>query len=260
VLSPDPDLLKHIPEHQRLDIVRRLTERTIETWYADNGWGPEYSYVIHERRTNVDQKQQIHSHIITPGTIPLDEAGALGRVDHVVKKPHIRDLHHTSAQVLEQEMGRVLGREQTQEILSERENRLFEQNRPRNATRQGLMKARQLYDLASLMHGMTANKKARMRRQELRVYAHYVRDERRRETREQFADQRLARQAAFDEELAELRLDDEARLNRIRSKRQSEIHIPFEIDYALAEPNDLGTASDNERYHEPNRDEIDLGF
>ncbi|MBN1428171.1 MAG: hypothetical protein JXB07_07290, partial [Anaerolineae bacterium] len=98
VISPDPELMKHLPEEHRFDVVCNVTEQTVDHWYSNNGWGqPEYSYVIHDKHRIADGEQMIHAHIITPATIRVDEAGELGRIDHYVSKPHIRDLHRTAA-------------------------------------------------------------------------------------------------------------------------------------------------------------------
>jgi len=80
VISPDPELMKHVPEEWRFDVVRNVTERMVERWYSDNGWGQaEYSYVIHDKRRAADGEQMVHAHLITPGTIPIDAAEDRGR-------------------------------------------------------------------------------------------------------------------------------------------------------------------------------------
>ena len=77
VISPDPALVAHIPQDQRLPLMQRLTERTVALWYDDNGWGmPEYSYVLHEKLTRHGLPQP-HAHVITPGTIPLEPSQAV---------------------------------------------------------------------------------------------------------------------------------------------------------------------------------------
>jgi hypothetical protein len=82
VISPDPELMKHIPDEKRFVVVHNVTEQTFECWYSDNGWGqPAYSYVIHDKHRVADREQMVHAHIITPATIRIDEAGELGRID-----------------------------------------------------------------------------------------------------------------------------------------------------------------------------------
>ena len=66
------------------------------------------SYVIHDKQRTADGEQMAHAHVITPGTVRVDEAGELGRIDHVAKKPHIRDLHRTAGQTFEEELGRLV--------------------------------------------------------------------------------------------------------------------------------------------------------
>src|SRR5690349_8376747 len=39
VLSPDPALMQHIPADQRLGVIQRMTDETVNLWYGDNGWG-----------------------------------------------------------------------------------------------------------------------------------------------------------------------------------------------------------------------------
>jgi len=38
VISPDPELMKHVPEKHRFDVVRNVTGRTVKHWYGDNSW------------------------------------------------------------------------------------------------------------------------------------------------------------------------------------------------------------------------------
>jgi hypothetical protein len=266
VISPDPDLMTHIPPEQRFDVMRRVTERTVDAWYEDNGWGqPDYSYVIHDRQTNVDRKQQIHSHIITPGTIPLDEAGTLGRADHIVKKHHIRDLHRTSAEIFELEMERVLGRDRVDEILREREEKLLAERYPGSDVREQLKRARQLYDIAGLLKADSARKKAKkeeqkrrrtaqMRRHELRLYAQYARTKGDRLRSEGWDERRIAREAVFEAELDDLRVGDQERLERLRRKRQaSRQRTVSVIDYGV-----LVADADNAFTDEPALDAPDF--
>ncbi len=246
VISPDPDLMAHIPPDQRLDVMRRLTERTVDAWYEDNGWGqPEYSYVIHDRQTNAERKQQIHSHIITPGSIPLDEAGTLGRADHIVRKHHIRDLHRTTAKIFELEMERVLGKDRVTEILREREERLLAERYPGRDVREQLNRARQLYDIAGLLKADAARKRAKkdeqkrrrfaqMRRHELRLYARYARTQQDRHRAEDWNERRIARKVAFEEELEDLRAGDQERFEKLRRKRRtSRQRTVSVIDYGV---------------------------
>lgn len=267
VISPDPDLMAHVPPDQRLDVMRRLTERTVDAWYEDNGWGqPEYSYIIHDRQTNAERKQQIHSHIITPGTIPLDEAGTLGRADHIVKKHHIRDLHRTSAELFELELERVLGRDRVAEILREREERLFAERYPGREVRQQLDRARQLYDIAGLLKADAARKKAKkdeqkrrrtaqMRRHELRLYARYARSQQNNQREQDWDERRLARELAFEAELEDVRLSDQERLERLRHKqRASQQRTVSVIDYGVLVTDSSNALADEAEVNVPDLD------
>jgi len=76
VISPSPDLMALIPESQRSDVVRDLTESVVEGYYTARGFEvPEYSYVLHDRLTKPEDGseplQQLHTHVVLPGTAPL---------------------------------------------------------------------------------------------------------------------------------------------------------------------------------------------
>ena len=71
VVSPSPDLMALIPEEQRRDVVCDLTERIVEDYYLERGFTiPEYSYILHDRQTDEDDMQQLHTHVVLPGTTP----------------------------------------------------------------------------------------------------------------------------------------------------------------------------------------------
>ena len=71
VVSPAPDLMQLVPEGQRRDFVCDLTERVVEDYYAERGFDlPRYSYILHDRETNDDGLQQLHTHVVLPGTAP----------------------------------------------------------------------------------------------------------------------------------------------------------------------------------------------
>ena len=108
VISPDPHLMQHVPEDKRLEMIARITDATVHDLYEANGWGiPQYSHVIHDK-TNKEGFPMPHAHIVTPGTIDL---GPHGRIDHFVRKPHIRNLHEISQAHFEHELENVLGKE-----------------------------------------------------------------------------------------------------------------------------------------------------
>ena len=230
VISPDPELMAHVPDAQRFDLVRRVTEQTVERWYSDNGWGTaEYSYVLHDKRRAQDGLQMVHAHVITPATVRVDEAGELGRIDHVVKKAHIRDLHHTAAEAFEQELGRVLGRDRAREVIAERDARLERERHPDRARQE---RFRQLHALADVQRLLDMEKDARqakrtkrrdrrrsLRRQaELRMYARYVNEDRRRRREADYIRMKAARQQEQEHELAQERQRHRQRVERIEAR------------------------------------------
>jgi hypothetical protein len=69
VVSPAPDLLALVPEDQRRELVRAVTEAIVTEYYEARGVDvPAYSYVLHDRDTE-DGAQQLHTHIVLPGTV-----------------------------------------------------------------------------------------------------------------------------------------------------------------------------------------------
>jgi hypothetical protein len=71
VVSPAPDLMALVPEDQRRDFVCDLTERVVEDYYTERGFElPGYSFILHDRQTNEEGHQQLHTHVILPGTAP----------------------------------------------------------------------------------------------------------------------------------------------------------------------------------------------
>jgi len=229
VISPDPELMKHVPEKHRFDVIRNVTEQTVDRWYGDNGWGqPEYSYVIHDKHRVADGEQMVHAHIITPATIRVDEAGELGRIDHYVSKPHIRDLHRTAADSFEHELGRVLGKDRAQEIIAERNARLERERAPGRDRRERFGKLRTLADIMQLLD---AEKEARQRkkrrrtaqqvRAELRMYARYVNEERRKRREADYRRLAIVRRQEQDAQLERERAGHRTRVGRLieRGKR-----------------------------------------
>ncbi len=74
VISPAPDVMGLVPEDERRTLVRDLTERVVEDYYAARGLEtPEYSYVLHDRQTeneNGEGMQHLHTHVVLAGTCP----------------------------------------------------------------------------------------------------------------------------------------------------------------------------------------------
>jgi hypothetical protein len=71
VIAPAPDLMALIPEEMRMDLVKEVTERTIEAWHVARGLPiPEFSFVLHDRDTDDDHEMQnLHTHVFIAGTI-----------------------------------------------------------------------------------------------------------------------------------------------------------------------------------------------
>jgi len=71
VVSPAPDLMALVPEEKRAQLVCDLTERVVEDYYTERGFDlPEYSYILHDRPTDDEGLQQLHTHVVLPGTAP----------------------------------------------------------------------------------------------------------------------------------------------------------------------------------------------
>src|SRR5450432_2006694 len=69
VVSPAPDLMALVPDAQRRDLVRNLTESIVTQYYEARELDvPAYSYVLHDRDTK-EGEQQLHTHVVLPGTV-----------------------------------------------------------------------------------------------------------------------------------------------------------------------------------------------
>jgi len=232
IISPDPELMKFVPEDKRFEVLRNVTEQTLERWHSDNGWGqPAYSYVIHDKQRSTDGEQMVHAHVITPATIPVDEAGALGRVDHIVRKAHIRDLHRTVGQTFEEELGRVLGKERAQEIIAERNAPIEHEQHPSKDQRERLKKLKTLADVMQLLKAEKAARRAKkdqkkdrrrkhQRQAELRMYARYVGEKREKRREADYLRVKATRQQAQDGELDRERAHHRARISQIKERGQ----------------------------------------
>lgn len=70
VVSPAPELMALVPEAERRGFVCDLTEQVVEDYYAERGFDlPEYSYILHDRPTDDEGLQQLHTHVVLPGTV-----------------------------------------------------------------------------------------------------------------------------------------------------------------------------------------------
>jgi len=123
VISPAPDLMELIPEGIRQEVVKEVTERTIENWHIERGLAvPEYSYCLHDRDTEDDGYrlglQQLHTHIFIAGTI---DNGVGERQSHRVNREQVctdrgglkrsDNLHRIARQEFESILDRSLGHE-----------------------------------------------------------------------------------------------------------------------------------------------------
>ncbi len=74
VLSPDPDLMTLLPEHQRREVLQELTIQTITDWYHARDLAmPEAAFVIHDRETTDEAapgRQMLHTHLFCAGSVP----------------------------------------------------------------------------------------------------------------------------------------------------------------------------------------------
>jgi hypothetical protein len=117
VISPAPDLMALIPEAQRAELVREVTERMIEAWHEARGLDiPEYSFVLHDRDTDEKGEQQLHTHVFTAGTIENTlgerESYRVGKGQVVAEPWALKrgdNLHHIARQEMEYLLDRSLG-------------------------------------------------------------------------------------------------------------------------------------------------------
>ncbi len=237
VISPDPELMRHVPESKRFEVVRNVTEKTVERWYSDNGWGTaEYSYVIHDKHRAKDGEQMVHAHVITPGTIPIDALEDLGRIDHYVARPHFRDLNRTAAEAFHEELGRVLGKERAREVIAERDARLERERDPGREQRGRMRQLKAFGDVVYLLQAekaaRDAKKRHRQRRRtsrqrlaELRMVARYVTEERHKRRQADYRRIAIARRAQLAAELDQQRERTAQRIDRARSKRQYTLDV-----------------------------------
>jgi len=260
VLSPDPELMEHIPEDKRLSLLLRYTERTMHEWSEANGWGEvPYSYVVHDKISST-QKQMLHTHIVMPGTIELDEVEDLGRVELTLKKGHLADFRSTSHRVFQEEMERELGRDRVQKILVQRDRRIAEQRRaaweqrteeeraahPAQHRRQTITK---LYELRSVMHLLEQQKKQKQEKKQRRkrishehlyIYMKYQREQHTKQQAAQHREQAIqasiqrGRDWRRQDELAIQQSREEERQRLKREHQRAYIHARMQGTYSDA--------------------------
>lgn len=117
LISPAPDLMDLVPDDLKYEVVREVTEHTIETWHAERGLPtPEWSYVLHDRDTSEYGLQQLHCHVFIAGTIENSlgerESHRVNR-EQVVADPRALqrtdNLHRIARQEMEVVLDRTLG-------------------------------------------------------------------------------------------------------------------------------------------------------
>ncbi|MCU0465724.1 MAG: hypothetical protein MUF38_14300 [Anaerolineae bacterium] len=120
VIAPAPDLMELVPEELRQELVREVTERTIESWFEARGLNiPEYSFVTHDRDTDDDYGlQNLHTHVFVAGTV---ENSIGERESHRVQRQQVctdrgglnreDNLHHIARQEFEYLLDRTIGPE-----------------------------------------------------------------------------------------------------------------------------------------------------
>ncbi|MBN8595548.1 MAG: hypothetical protein J0M33_27595 [Anaerolineae bacterium] len=120
VIAPAPDLMALVPESIRAEMVREVTERTIEGWHVARGLNiPDYSYVLHDRDTDDEfGLQMLHTHVFVAGTIE----NSLGeRESHMTHRGQVctdrgglnreDNLHRIARQEFELVLDRTIGQE-----------------------------------------------------------------------------------------------------------------------------------------------------
>lgn len=120
MLSPKPRLLALIQdEADRRAFVEELTEDVIEQWFEARGFVEQkFSYVVHDRSTSEEGLQQLHSHVILPGTVET----VAGRERFDNNPTDLREFNTLVEDLFEIHMDRQLGigwREQWQAIQRE---------------------------------------------------------------------------------------------------------------------------------------------
>jgi hypothetical protein len=117
LISPAPDLMALVPDDLKYEVVREVTERTIETWHTERGLPtPEWSYVLHDRDTSEYGLQQLHAHIFIAGTVENSlgerESHRVGK-SQVVASPYALErqdnLHRIAREQMEQMLDRTIG-------------------------------------------------------------------------------------------------------------------------------------------------------
>lgn len=112
VVSPHPDLMAALPEHQRRRALAELTDTMMERYFENAGLTvPEYAFVIHDPATENDQ-QRLHAHVMFPATVP----GVAGRQAYDLRRQQMPDFHTARDQAITDVMTRYLGEDRVAEL------------------------------------------------------------------------------------------------------------------------------------------------
>jgi hypothetical protein len=133
VIAPEVHFMAAIDPERRLDVLRELTEATVENWFEHlNLPTPEYAYVCHEAqpsdlRPDGQTKDEahlsdsyLHSHVVLAATVPGLEQP---REVYKIYEKQLRTLHEAGREALEQIWERELGAERVAELNQELEER-----------------------------------------------------------------------------------------------------------------------------------------
>ncbi len=119
VIAPAPDLMALVPEDQRAEMARLVTERVIETWHIERGLNvPEFSFCLHDRDTSDYGMQNLHTHVFVAGTIENDfgerESHRVSREQVVADAKALQrddNLHRIARQEFENLLDMTIGRD-----------------------------------------------------------------------------------------------------------------------------------------------------
>lgn len=133
VIAPEVHMMEAIPEEQRADILRELTESTVENWFERMDLPTaEYAFVVHESEPSdtrpdgqlKDETQlsssYLHTHVVLAATVPGFEQDREG---YKVYDRQIRALHEAGREAMEQIWERELGVERVAKLNQELEER-----------------------------------------------------------------------------------------------------------------------------------------
>jgi hypothetical protein len=106
-------------------LVCDLTERIVEDYYLARGFDvPEYSFILHDRQTapgdGSPSMQQLHTHVILPGTAPLGLTDR-GSIYNNASKGHDILFREIATQHFEHALDETIGTDWRQYRTPERE-------------------------------------------------------------------------------------------------------------------------------------------